>query len=83
MDMIEPDLKEVNEILDSMPTVETVKDACLISLKEMLRNKAVQEGGGVYHIHDKQGRVIVCEEVFPDGTLRSVPEEQWYDFMDE
>ena len=80
------DLQEVREHLDAIPTGRTIQaggEEGYRGLLEVMRNDLLATGGGRLNIHEADGRVVHCEDVGSDGTLSPVPEERWYEFLDE
>lgn len=83
---MEADLQEVREYLDSVPTHRIIQgsgDEGYQGMLEVMRNDLVARGGGRLTIHDRNGRVVQCEDVSADGSLVPVPEESWYRFLDD
>ena len=84
--MTEPDLQAVGEYLDDIPTdfeIQGRKEDGYAGLLERMRNDLLAQGGGRITIHDAEHRVVHCEDVGADGEITPVPEESWYDFLED
>ena len=82
MPVEEHTLAETREYLDGIPRAGP-PSSTLAGMIERMRNDLIARGGGRYRVHDKEGRVTLCEDVLPDGAIRPVPEDEWYYFLDD